>query len=202
MSSVLQLDDGEQKVFFQAGGEWCYLWTPKTFLKNKPTPALIHHHGARGYVRNGSADWLEDPQKTAYLRAVMGAGSVAVAASNACGDHWGNANAVAANYALFKTLVSSRLIDAGRVGLMGGGLGGALVWNSILGPLKGLIKAVVVMQAVASLEAVIREHKFKAPCLKAYGLPEDTPDDVAVVGPEGDRGLAGAGPKSWWISSI
>jgi len=40
---------------------------------------------------------------------------------------------------------------------------------------------VAVMQAVASLEAVIREHKFKTPCLRAYGLPEDTPDEEAVA---------------------
>jgi acetyl esterase/lipase len=64
---------------------------------------------------------------------------------------------------------------------MGGGLGGALVWNSILGPLSGRVKAVAVLQAVVSLSAVIREHKFKAPCLRGYGLPEDTPDDEAVT---------------------
>ncbi|RLI09395.1 hypothetical protein DRO42_04330 [Candidatus Bathyarchaeota archaeon] len=71
--------------------------------------------------------------------------------------------------------------EADRVGLMGSGLGGALVWNSVLGPLAGRVKAVVVMQAVASLEAVIQEHKFKAPCLRAYGLPADTPDEEAIA---------------------
>jgi acetyl esterase/lipase len=64
---------------------------------------------------------------------------------------------------------------------MGGGLGGALIWNSVLGPLAGKTRAVVVMQAVANLSAVIREQKFKAPCLKAYGLPEDTPDEEAIT---------------------
>ena len=31
------------------------------------------------------------------------------------------------------------------------------------------------------VEAVIREQKFKAPCLRAYGLPEDTPDEEAIA---------------------
>lgn len=124
---------------------------------------------------------MEEDSKTAYLRGVMAGGRCAVAGSHACGDHWGNPKAVAANRALFDALASCPFIDVGRVGLMAGGLGGALVWNSVLGPLAGHVRAVVVMQAVGSLAAVIREHKFKAPCLKAYGLPEDTPDDEAVA---------------------
>jgi hypothetical protein len=180
MAVIPQLEDGEQKVFFKAGGEWCYLWTPKTFLRGSPVPVVIHHHGARGYVKDGSADWLEDVQKVAYLKAVVAGGGCAIAGSHACGDHWGNSKAVAANKALFGALSKCLSIDASRVGLLGGGLGGALIWNSVLGPLAGRVKAVAVMQAVASLEAVIREHKFKDVCLKAYGLPVDTPDDEAV----------------------
>ncbi len=181
MGVIPRLRDGEQRAFFKAGGEWCYLWTPGSFLPSEPVPVVMHHHGARGYVREGSADWLEQDQKVAYLRAVMEGGGCAVAGSHACGDHWGNGEAVAANAALFEALVESPNIDAERVGLMGGGLGGALVWNSVLGPLAGLVKAAVVMQAVASLEAVIREKKFKAPCLSAYGIHSDTPDDEAVA---------------------
>ena len=179
-ASIPALGDGEQKVFFQAGGEWCYLWIPLSFRRSKPIPVVIHHHGAGGFVRDGSADWLDQEAKVAYLRAVMGGAGCAVAGSHACGDHWGNAGAVAANGALFEALVESPHIDAARVGLMGGGLGGALVWNSVLGPMAGRLKAVAVMQAVVSLEAVIREQKFKAPCLRGYGLPEDTPDDEAI----------------------
>jgi acetyl esterase/lipase len=141
---------------------------------------VIHHHGARGYVRQGSADWLKAEEKVAYLRAIMEGGGCAIAGSHACGDHWGNAEAVAANAALFEALAGCPHVDTGRTGLMGGGLGGALIWNSVLGPLAGRIKAVVVMQAVVSLEATVRERRFKPPCLKAYGLPEDTPDDEAV----------------------
>jgi hypothetical protein len=166
---MLQLEDGEQRVFFQAGGEWCYLWTPTSFRQNTPIPVVIHHHGARGYVKQESVDWLETDQKIAYLTAVMAGGACAVAGSHACGDHWGNADAVAANSALYAALADCPYFDMKRVGLMGGGLGGALVWNSVLGPLGGRVTAVVVMQAVASLAAVIREQKFKAPCLQAYG---------------------------------
>ena len=180
MSVIPLLKDGEQKVFFKAGREWCYLWTPETFRKDKPVPVVIHHHGARGYVRESSADWLDEEAKVAFLKAVMAGGKCAVAGSHACGDHWGNADAVAANAALYKALTESTYIDSKRVGLMGGGLGGALIWNSILGPLAGRVKSVVVMQAVASLASVIREHRFKDVCLKAYGLPADMPDEEAI----------------------
>lgn len=180
MLNEIKLIDGEQKIFFKAGGEWCYIWTPKTFVRDEQIPIVIHHHGARGYVRDGVADWLVEKQKVAYLTAVMVGGKCAIAGSHACGDHWGNTNAVMANRALFEILAECPSINISRVGLMGGGLGGALIWNSILGPLAGKVKAVSVMQAVVSLEAVIREHKFKDVCLKAYGLSEDTDDDEAV----------------------
>ena len=181
MPAIPPLKDGEQKVFFEAGGEWCYLWTPESFRREEPVPVVIHHHGARGYVRDGEADWLDTESKTAYLRAVVAGGGCAIAGSHACGDHWGNPDSVAANAALFEALEESPHVDTARTGLMGGGLGGALIWNSVLGPLAGKTKAVVVMQAVANLSAVIREQKFKPPCVSAYGLPEDTPDDEAIA---------------------
>ena len=181
MSEIPVLINGEQKVFFKAVGEWCYLWTPETFEVGEAVPVVIHHHGARGYVREGEADWLDTESKVAYLRAVMAGGGCAIAGSHACGDHWGNSDAVSANAALFDALEASPHIDAGRTGLMGGGLGGALIWNSVLGPFAGKVKAVAVMQAVANLTAVIREQKFKPPCLSAYGLPEETSDEEAIA---------------------
>jgi acetyl esterase/lipase len=68
---------------------------------------------------------------------------------------------------------------------MGGGLGGTLVWNSVLGPLAGRAKLVAVLQAVANLDAVIKEKKFRNVCLKAYGLAEETTDGAAykVISP-------------------
>jgi acetyl esterase/lipase len=89
--------------------------------------------------------------------------------------------AVKANEALFQKLKMIKGIDINRLGLLGGGLGGALVWNSVLGPMAGKVKAVVVMQAVSNLSAVIRDQKFKAPCLRAYGIPEDTSDEEAIA---------------------
>jgi acetyl esterase/lipase len=176
----LKLEQGEQKYFFKAGDQWCYLWTPEEFKPSTPAPVVIHHHGAGGYVREKEADWLDTESKADYLRAVMSESGAVVAGSHACGDHWGNSCAVEANAALLVFLDDLMGLDTGRLGLMGGGLGGALVWNSVLGPFAGRVRAVAVMQAVANLSAVIREKKFKAPCLKAYGIPEDTADKKAI----------------------
>ena len=71
MSNLPALRDGEQTIFFQAGGEWCYLWTPPPFRQDQPIAVVIHHHGAGGHVRSDSADWLEEGFKTAFLRAIM-----------------------------------------------------------------------------------------------------------------------------------
>ncbi len=181
MAAIQELQDGEQKVFFRAGGEWCYLWTPETFRRDRPLPVVIHHHGFEGYVTERSADWLEEDYKVGLLRSVMrAAGGCAVAGSHACGDHSGNPRSVAANAALFEALEQMPGIDMERTGLMGGGLGGALIWNSVLGPLAGRVKAVAALQSVASLEAFIRAQRHKWMVLAAYGLAADTPDDEAV----------------------
>jgi acetyl esterase/lipase len=141
---------------------------------------VIHHHGARGYIREGESDWLDTPSKAAYLRAVMAESGAVIAGSHACGDHWGNGCAVDANGALLDYLDKVEGIDTSRLGFMGGGLGGALIWNSVLGPYAGRVKQVAVMQAVASLAATIREQKLKDVCLRAYGVPEDTLDEEAI----------------------
>jgi dipeptidyl aminopeptidase/acylaminoacyl peptidase len=174
------LRDGEQKVFFQAGGEWCYLWTPKTFKQGDHLPVVMHHHGSGGYVRNGECDWLDDEAKAFYLQAVMAGGKCGIAGSHACGDHWGNADAQAANAALFHALISHPAIDSSRIGMMGGGLGGVLIWNSVLGAMAGCIKAVQVMQAKCSLECTVRQQRSKPPLMKGYGLPADLADEEAI----------------------
>ncbi|TFH17302.1 hypothetical protein E4H04_05230 [Candidatus Bathyarchaeota archaeon] len=176
----LKLEKGEQKKFFKAGGEWCYIWTPKGFDPAKPAPVVIHHHGAGGYVREKEADWLDVGTKAAYLRAVMADSGAVIAGTHACGNHWGNRCAVEANAALIAALDEVEGLDTDRLGFMGGGLGGAVIWNNILGPFAGRVKAVAVLQAVANLSAVIREQKFKDVCLEAYGVPKDTGDDEAI----------------------
>jgi len=176
----MKLEKGEQKHFFKAGGEWCYIWTPPGFDLEKTAPVVIHHHGARGYVRDGESDWLDTESKAAYLRAVMSESGAVIAGSHACGDHWGNSCAVKANTALLEYLDKLEGIDVERLGFMGGGLGGALIWNSVLGPFAGKVKHVAVMQAVSNLSAVISEQKFKGVCLKAYGIPEETGDEEAI----------------------
>lgn len=179
MADVPTLRDGEQKVFFEAGGDRCYLWTPETFKADAPTAVVIHHHGNGGYVKMDAADWLEEDRKTAFLKAVM-SNNIAIAGSHACGNHWGNPCSVKANGALLDALTASPHVDPSRIGLMGGGLGGLLIWNSVLGPMMGRVKQAAVMQAVSSIESIIRDHKFKDQQLAAYGLPPDMPDDEAV----------------------
>lgn len=176
--AVQKLKDGEQRVYFKAGGEWCYLWTPETFKVNGKSPVLIHNHGAGGYVKESSADWPDTEWKAAFQKAIMKNG-IAIAGSHACGDHWGNPCAVEANMALLRELEDTSGLETRRLGLMGGGLGGALVWNSVLGPFAGRVKLVAVLQAVANLEATIKEKKFRDVTLKAYGFSPETPDSEA-----------------------
>ena len=179
-SPIPQLKDGEQTVYFQAGGEWCFLRTPKSYkASGEAIPCIIQCHGHHGYVKNGEADWLTEDFKLAFVNSLIDTG-VAVASTHATGNHWGRPNAVAANAALFDALLEGSNVDRERMGLWGGGLGGALLWNSVTGPLLGHLRAVVLQQATISYESVIRNHKFKANLLEAYGLPADTPDDLAV----------------------
>ena len=56
-----------------------------------------------------------------------------------------------------------------------------MLWNSVTGPLLGRLKAICLQQATISYESVIRHGKFKSFLLEAYGLPADTPDDLAVA---------------------
>lgn len=179
-SLIPQLKDGEQTVYFQAGGEWCFLRTPESYkASGGAIPCIIQCHGHHGYVKNGEADWLTEDFKLAFVNSLIDTG-IAVASTHATGNHWGRPNAVAANAALFDALLEGSNVDRERMGLWGGGLGGALLWNSVTGPLLGHLRAVVLQQATISYESVIRNHKFKANLLEAYGLPADTPDDLAV----------------------
>ena len=178
--SAPALQDGAQTVFFQAGGEWCYLRTPANYSNNGPVvPFVIQCHGSGGYVRDGAADWLEEDEKLVFLTALTDSG-IAVAGSHGTGNHWGRPNAVAANAALFNTLTGLPGISGDRIGLWGGGLGGALLWNCVTGPLLGRVMAAVPQQAALSYESIIRDHQFKKPLLEAYDLPGDSPDDRAV----------------------
>ena len=180
-SSIPQLKDGEQTVYFQAGGEWCFLKTPASYqAEGAGTPCVIQCHGHHGYVKDGEADWLTEDFKLSFVNSLIDSG-IAVASTNATGNHWGRPSAVAANGALFDSLVEGSNVDASRMGLWGGGLGGALLWNSVTGPLLGRLRAVCLQQATISYDSVIRNHKFKSFLLEAYGLPADTPDDLAVA---------------------
>ena len=179
----LTLADGEQTVYFVEAGEWCFLRTPPSYVAGAgapPTPCVLHCHGNGGYVREGDADWLVDEWKVMYVEEMLKRG-IAVAESNACGAHWGHPNAVAATAALAAALPSGANVDAANLGIWGGGLGGALVWNCATGPLLGKLKAAAMQQATLSYDSVIRDHQFKDQLLVAYGMPPDADDDIACA---------------------
>lgn len=180
------LKDGEQTVFFQVGGEWCYLRTPSSYaVSGTPVPCVIQCHGNSGYVREGeyvisTTDTLDDEGKSIFIRSLVDAG-ISVAGSHAAGSAWGRPDAVAANAALFVALLEHSNVDPQLMGMLGGGLGGAALWNAVTGPLAGRVRAAGLQQATLSFESVIRNHKFKGTLLEAYGIPQDADDDLAVA---------------------
>ena len=69
--TIPNLVDGEQRVYFKSGGEWCYLWTPKTFKVKDKIPILVHNHGAGGYIKENAADWPDTDWKASVLKSIM-----------------------------------------------------------------------------------------------------------------------------------
>jgi len=176
----IKLKNGAQTVYFKAGGQWCYLRTPNSFhVDNPPIPCVIQCHGNRGYVKNGEADWLIEKPKRLFLD-ILNQNGIAVSGSHGTGNHWGRPSAVTANAMLFTSLSEHPNINQDNIGLMGGGLGGAVIWNTVTGPLLGKVNAVVLQQATLSYESVIRNRKFKGPLLRAYGIPASTPNKTAI----------------------
>ncbi len=185
-SSIPQLQDGAQTVFFKAGGEWCFLRTPESYaVLGTPVPCVIQCHGNSGYVRRGeyvlsATDTLDEEGKSIFIRTLVDSG-IAVAGSHAAGSAWGRPDAVAAYATLFEALVKEANVDPEHMGMLGGGLGGSALWSTVTGPLLGRVRAVGLQQATLSFESVIRNHKFKGDMLGAWGIPEDSEDDVAVA---------------------
>ncbi len=96
---------------------------------------------------------------------------------------------MAANAALYQTLMERCNIDAGRIGMLnGGGRGAMALWNSAIGPLLGKVRVVVLTHAVVSLESMA-PHRRELIC-EAYGMPKDTPLDVVVSSTAGHDPLA------------
>ena len=192
--NLLRLDDGAQTFFFQAGSEWCFFRTPASYLASGPPVAcVIQCHGNSGFVTENeyaisTSDALDDEGLSVTIRTLVDAG-FAVAGSHAKGSAWGRPDAVAACAALFDTLVEQTNVDANRIGMLGGGLGGSALWNAVTGPLLGRVRAAGLQQATLSFESVIRNHSFKDALLGAWGIPSDTDDDVAVASLAGNDPL-------------
>jgi len=188
------LKDGEQLVYFQSGGEWSFLKTPKKYQSKKgvsPVPVVIWFRGQSSYVRDGETDCLIRPPYKAILNRLLEQG-YAVAGSELTGVHYGRASATAASVALYRALVAGANVDAERVGMWTpAGMGGLTMWNSIMGPLHGKVRAVVSTQAVVSYASVIPRRKEAI--RRAHGFPEDILDDVLIASVSGYDALSQMG---------
>jgi hypothetical protein len=127
----------------------------------------------------GAAEWVDRPGSKMTVDALVDKG-FAVAGSDLSGDHWGRPAGVAANVSLYNFLMDNTNVDAGRVGMFtGAGMGGTALWNSVIGPLHGKVKSVVMMQALVSLAGMF--PAWRRNVMEAYGLALNTDDAVAIA---------------------
>ncbi|MBM3926649.1 MAG: hypothetical protein FJ320_11860 [SAR202 cluster bacterium] len=187
-----KLKDGEQTVYFKAGGEWCFLRTPKDYRASEAAgnavPCLIRCRGLGNFVKERESDWEKSAYHRPLIDFLVGQG-YAVAGSDLTGDHWGRPSAVAANVSLYETLMENCNIDGSRVGMLNaGGRGAMVLWNTAIGPLLGKVRAVALTHAVVSLESMA-PHRRELIC-EAYGMSKDTPLDVVVSATAGHDPLA------------
>lgn len=186
MEKIPELGDGQQTVYFKSAHEWSFLRTPTSFSTTGPTvPLVVLCHGNSGSVSKDSyvvstTDTLDDDQKSIFVGTLVRAG-IAVAGSNAHGSAWGRPDSVFAYAALIDMLIKQVNINPGKIGMLGGGLGGTALWNAITGPLAGKIGAVALQQATLNFTSVIKRKKFKGNLLTAWGIPEDADDDLAIA---------------------
>jgi hypothetical protein len=185
-----QLKDGAQTVFFQAGGEWSFLRTPRNYKAAKGSgavPLILWCRGMGSYVRENDSDWMKKPPAKAIVDKLVDSG-YAVAGSEMTGDHYGRPSAVAALIMLYRMMLDKANVDADKVGMYtSAGMGGTVMWLAAIGPLHGKIKGVVFAQAVASLASML--HYRKEVICKAFGMPDDTPDDVIAAATAGSDPL-------------
>ena len=55
-----------KKEFFNIDHDWGYVIYPKNSSEN--IPVVLHFHGNRGYVKDGEADWLDEPKKQLFFK--------------------------------------------------------------------------------------------------------------------------------------
>jgi len=177
----LKLDDGEQLAYFESGGSWCYIRTPESYkaARGKAVPLIIRCRGYGGFVRMGYTEWMERSGSKMTVDALVERG-FAVAGSDLSGDHWGRPAGVAANVSLYNFLTENTNVDAARVGMFtGAGMGGTVLWNSVIGPLHGKVKSVVMMQAIVSLAGMF--PAWRRNVMEAYSISLNTEDAVAIA---------------------
>ena len=177
-----RLADGEQLVFFECGGSWSYIRTPKGFRaspsQGQALPLLIRCRGYGGFVRMGAVDWQEKPEQKIIVDAMI-QDEYIVAGSDLSGDHWGRPAGVAALVSLYDLLTEYANVDLSRVGMFtGAGMAALAMWNSVIGPLHGKINAVAMIQAVVFLAGMFPEWRLNI--MNAYDIAINTDDDLAI----------------------
>ena len=58
-----------KKEFFSFDQDWGYVIYPENISKD--IPVVLHFHGNRGYVKDGGADWLDEPKKQNFFNTIQ-----------------------------------------------------------------------------------------------------------------------------------
>ena len=58
-----------KKEFFSFDQDWGYVIYPENISKD--IPVVLHFHGNIGYVKDGRADWLDEPKKQKLFTKTM-----------------------------------------------------------------------------------------------------------------------------------
>ena len=154
-----------KKEFFNLDHDWGYVIYPKNISEN--IPVVLHFHGNRGYVKDGEADWLDEPKKQHFFKPVLDSG-FAIAGCHATGNHWGRGSAIRANYKFFEQLKNNIELNLSNITTWGCGLGASAAWLTSIGELNPYVKNFISQQGVLNFESVIRREKFKDELIEAH----------------------------------
>ena len=101
-----------KKEFFSFDQDWGYVIYPENISKD--IPVVLHFHGNRGYVKDGRADWLDEPKKQKFFKPALDSG-FAIAGCHATGNHWGRGSAILANYKFFEQLKNLKFYKFSKI---------------------------------------------------------------------------------------
>ena len=154
-----------KKEFFSFDQDWGYVIYPENISKD--IPVVLHFHGNRGYVKDGGADWLDEPKKQNFFKPALDSG-FAIAGCHATGNHWGRGSAILANYKFFEQLKNIAELNLNNITTWGCGLGASAAWLTSIGELNPYVKNFISQQGVLNFESIIRREKFKDELIEAH----------------------------------